>query len=141
MPPWKAELCCDVVARNREWLWPGYLARGKLALLDGDPEMGKSLLTIDPIARLSRGGPLPDGSTPPRPRTSLLLPAEDDGVVRVGGRGGHPGVGKGELRVGSHRTWDHVSSRGEWYWYDPDAAWPKDAPFRKPRELPPLLPL
>jgi hypothetical protein len=45
---------------------------------------------------------------------------------------------KAELRVGSHRTWDHARNRGKWYWYDPDAPWPKAAPFKKPTELPPL---
>lgn len=78
MSPWKAELCCDVVPTRLDWLWPRYLARGKLAILDGDPAMGKSLLTIDLIARLSQGGPLPDRSKLPRPCTSILLSAEDD---------------------------------------------------------------
>jgi len=45
------------------------------------------------------------------------------------------------LGASSHRTWDDDLQRGEWYWYDPDAPWPKSAPFRKPRELPPLPPL
>jgi hypothetical protein len=75
--PWKAEFCSDVVPTALDWLWPRYLARGKLAILDGDPEMGKSLVTLDLIARLSRGGPLPDGSPLPRPGTSLLLSVED----------------------------------------------------------------
>lgn len=60
------------------WLWPGYLARGKLTLLDGDPGTGKSLLTADLAARLSRGGPLPDGTSLDRPQRTLLLAAEDD---------------------------------------------------------------
>lgn len=351
MTPWKSELCCEVVAKSLDWLWPRYLARGKLAVLDGDPEMGKSLLTIDLIARLGRGAPLPDGSPSPRPCTSVLLSAEDDaadtirpraeaaganlsrlvipnpggrvprfpddipaleqtvrergadlvvidplmaflpprvaanldqcvrlaltpladlaartgcavlflrhltkvhrgravrrgqgsmgilaavrtalfvaprpgdpggrvltvsksnvgrrppalgyrvvesasglpvvewagrvdltadeasradeGAVRPRDRAGDwlkrelscgprkaadllaaaAGAGipertleraKAGLRVGSHRTWDHVANRGEWYWYDPDAPWPEDAPFRKPTELPPLPPL
>src|SRR5438270_13239601 len=83
MPPWKAELCRDVVAKNLEWLWPGYLARGKLAVLDGDPEMGKSLLTLDLIARLGRGGPMPDGSPLARPGTAILLSAEDDAADTI----------------------------------------------------------
>jgi hypothetical protein len=78
MPPWKAELCCDVRPTTLDWFWPLYLPRGTIAILDGDPGMGKSLLTIDLIARLSRGGPLPDGSPVPRPCTSVLLSAEDD---------------------------------------------------------------
>lgn len=45
---------------------------------------------------------------------------------------------KQELRVKSHRTWDHEENRGEWYWYDCDAPWPETVPFKKPWELPPL---
>src|SRR5262249_23856292 len=33
--------------RPVDWLWPGRLAAGKLAILDGDPGLGKSLLTLD----------------------------------------------------------------------------------------------
>src|SRR5258708_4913261 len=51
MPPWTAELCCDVRPTALDWFWLRYLARGKLAILDGDPGMGKSLLTLDLIAR------------------------------------------------------------------------------------------
>jgi hypothetical protein len=35
-------------------------------------------------------------------------------------------------------TWDAKAGRGEWYWSDPDAPWPKKAPFEKPYEFPPL---
>jgi hypothetical protein len=78
MHPWTDELCTDVRPTALDWLWPRYLARGKLAVLDGDPEMGKSLVTLDLIARLSRGGPMPDGSPVARPGISVLLSAEDD---------------------------------------------------------------
>ena len=47
-------------------------------ILDGDPGVGKSLLTIDLAARLSRGGALPDESPSGRPHTTLLLSAEDN---------------------------------------------------------------
>jgi hypothetical protein len=60
------------------WLWEPYLARGKLAILDGDPGTGKSFFVCDLAARLSRGGPLPDGQALPRPIASLLLNAEDN---------------------------------------------------------------
>lgn len=83
MAPWEIELCSDVRSTKLEWLWPRYLARGKLALLDGDPEMGKSLLTIDLIARVSRGDSLPDGSPVPRPGTSILLSAEDSAADTI----------------------------------------------------------
>ena len=48
---------------------------------------------------------------------------------------------KQELPARSHRTWDKDEGRGEWCWYDPDAAWPAGAPFEKPYEFPPLPPL
>src|SRR5215471_3271383 len=48
-------------------LWPSRLALGKLATLDGDPDLGKSLVTLDLCTRPSRGLPFPDGSPSPGP--------------------------------------------------------------------------
>ncbi len=59
------------------WLWPGWLPEGKLALLDGDPGLGKSMLTLDLCARLSTGRPMPDGYPGPGKVPSLVLNAED----------------------------------------------------------------
>jgi RecA-family ATPase len=50
-----------------EWLWPGWVARGVLTLLDGDPGLGKSTLALELAARLSRQG-----------LASMVLSAEDD---------------------------------------------------------------
>ena len=52
----------DLTAQPVHWLWPGRLALGKLSLLEGDPGLGKSLVTLDLCARLSRGLPFPDGA-------------------------------------------------------------------------------
>jgi hypothetical protein len=41
----------------------------------------------------------------------------------------------------AHCTWSPHKHCGEWYWFDPDSDWPKDAPFRRPFELAPLDPL
>jgi hypothetical protein len=75
------------------WLWPGRIPLGALTLLAGDPGVGKSLLTLDLAARVSRGAPWPDqapaGETVPSaavsnpqlahsPGSVLLLTAEDD---------------------------------------------------------------
>jgi AAA domain len=78
MSSWKIHNTGDAKPTNLDWLWKGYLATGKIALLDGDPAMGKSLLMLDLIARLSRGAAMPDGSIPPQPLTSMLISAEDD---------------------------------------------------------------
>jgi replicative DNA helicase len=65
-----------VAARPVEWLWPGWIALGKLTVLDGDPGMGKSTLLLDLAARLSRDGLMPDGPVGPV-GAPLILSAED----------------------------------------------------------------
>lgn len=77
--PYLGVACADVVPEPVKWLWEPYLARGKLAVLDGDPGTGKSLVVIDLAARLSRGGTMPGGPVRFGAReTVLLLNAEDD---------------------------------------------------------------
>ena len=38
-------------------------------------------------------------------------------------------------RVKSHQVWLKSGER-IWYWYDPAAPWPKDAPFKRPDDGP-----
>jgi AAA domain len=78
MSRWKARRCSEIQPTSLEWLWSGYLARGKLALFDGDPGLGKSLITLDLIARLTRGAPLSDGTPVAQPITCAVLSAEDE---------------------------------------------------------------
>ena len=58
------------------WVWPGYLAAAKLALIEGEPGVGKSFVALDLAARLSSAAPMPDGYRPD-PRTVLYLTGED----------------------------------------------------------------
>lgn len=44
----------EVKPERVNWLWPGRVPRGMLTLLVGDPGLGKSLLTIDLAAKVSR---------------------------------------------------------------------------------------
>ncbi len=67
----------DVEPREHEWIWKGWLARGKLHILGGHPGDGKSTLTLAIASIISRGGMLPDGQIAPIGNTLLLL-AEDD---------------------------------------------------------------
>ena len=53
----------DVEPEPVTWLWRGWLPMGKVVVLDGDPGTGKSTITLDIAARLSRGDVMPDGST------------------------------------------------------------------------------
>jgi hypothetical protein len=69
----------DVAPQPVTWLWPGRLAIGKVTLLAGDPGLGKSLLTLDIAARVSRGAAWPDSpATRQRAGGVALLSAEDD---------------------------------------------------------------
>ncbi len=50
----------EVEPESVRWLWPGRVPLGKLTILDGDPGLGKSAITLDLAARLSAGRPMPD---------------------------------------------------------------------------------
>ena len=69
----------DVAARPVRWLWPGRIPLGKLTILDGDPGLGKSVLSLDLAARLSAGRSMPDDTRPDLrgPAGVVLLSAED----------------------------------------------------------------
>ncbi len=74
-------LCmADVVPRAVRWLWPSRIPLGKLTIIDGDPGLGKSLMTLDLAARVSVGGVMPDGARGDvdGPAGVVLLTAEDD---------------------------------------------------------------
>src|SRR5829696_4685746 len=69
-------LLSGVEPEEVEWLWPSRLARGKVALMDGDPGLGKSAVTLDLAARLSAGQTFPDGAEC-EPAGVVLLSGED----------------------------------------------------------------
>jgi hypothetical protein len=65
-----------VQAQSVEWLWPGRIPLGKLTILDGDPGLGKSVLTLDLAARVTKGQEMPCGAAG-RKGGVVLLTAED----------------------------------------------------------------
>ena len=67
----------EITPETLKWLWPGRIPLGKLTLLVGDPGLGKSLLTIDIAARVSRGTSFPDGASC-EPGAVIMVSAEDD---------------------------------------------------------------
>jgi putative DNA primase/helicase len=69
----------DVAVEPLDWLWPGRLLFGKYNLIVGDGGIGKSTITIDIAARLSRGVPLPDGTRHPACGTLLVMPEDGAG--------------------------------------------------------------
>src|SRR5438309_22533 len=62
----------------QEWLWPGHLPVGHLVLTDGDPKVGKSLLTLDLCGRITTGRPFPDGAAASPAANVIILNAEDN---------------------------------------------------------------
>jgi putative DNA primase/helicase len=63
--------------RDIEWLWPGWLARGKFHVLAGRKGAGKSSLVFSLIAQITIGGVMPDG-TIVAPGDVLIWSGEDD---------------------------------------------------------------
>lgn len=68
----------DVAPQEIEWLWDGYIPLGAPVLLDADPGTGKSTLTCDLAARVSRGSSMPTGVSPIHPGGVVMLNVEDD---------------------------------------------------------------
>ena len=100
------QLASEVIPRRVEWLWEGRIPLGKIAVLDGDPGLGKSAVTLDLAARVTTGSPMPDGS-PGSNGGVLVLNAEDDEadtiVPRLAAMGREPNPGahsKNHLRRG-----------------------------------------
>lgn len=69
-------LLSDVQAEAVRWLWAGRIPLAKMTVLDGDPGLGKSTLTLDLAARVTTSGRMPDGSAGAMGGV-VLLTAED----------------------------------------------------------------
>lgn len=59
------------------WLWPDWLARGKLHLIAGAPGTGKTTIALAVAATLTHGGTWPDGAQAPA-GTVVIWSGEDD---------------------------------------------------------------
>jgi archaellum biogenesis ATPase FlaH len=83
----------DVETQQVDWLWQRRIPLGKITILDGDPGMGKSLLSIFIAACVSTGHPMPDGTPGKQGKVILIAPedaAEDTIKPRVEAAGGDP---------------------------------------------------
>jgi hypothetical protein len=69
----------EVEIEDIQWLWHGYLALGKIAMADGEPGLGKSLVTLDLAARVVTGGRMPDGSVGLNTPDDVLIVCAEDG--------------------------------------------------------------
>jgi RecA-family ATPase len=66
----------EVQPEEIRWLWRRRVPLGTITILDGDPGLGKSTLTLDIAARVSTGSVFPDLELAPRGDV-ILLSAED----------------------------------------------------------------
>jgi hypothetical protein len=64
-------------AKDVEWLWDGWLPRGKITLLAGMPDDGKTTVAMNLAAVLSRGGRWPDGKAVETAGATLIWSGED----------------------------------------------------------------
>lgn len=84
----KMQWANDVVKRKIDWLWKGYIAKGGLTLITGDPQAGKSTFICDLVAALTRARPLP-GEPADHGRDPLkcwILSSEDDAGTTISWR-------------------------------------------------------
>lgn len=77
-PGWMVELTAavDIPVETIQWIWPGWLPRGKLSILAGAGGCGKTTLSIS-LAALSRGGDWPDGSKSETASNVVIWSGED----------------------------------------------------------------
>ncbi len=69
-----------IVAQVVKWQWDGRIPLGAITVIDGDPGLGKSTLTLDLAARLTTGQTMPGdghGAGAMPPGNVLLLTVED----------------------------------------------------------------
>ncbi len=67
----------DVEPQELDWFWEPLIPFGMLTIMEGDPGIGKSFLTMHLAALISLGGALPNGQKVQKGRV-LILSAEDD---------------------------------------------------------------
>ena len=72
------DICAaDMTPRRKKWLWRNRIPLGQ-TLFSGLPDMGKSTVSRDIAARVTRGEKFPDGENKYGPRKVIVLSSEED---------------------------------------------------------------
>lgn len=67
----------DLTPQPIQWIWPGWLASGKVHILGGAPGTGKTTISLSLAATISSGGVWPDGLQSPEGKV-VIWSGEDD---------------------------------------------------------------
>ena len=70
-------LFSEIEEEDLRFLYEPYFLRGKLNIMQGDPNDGKSYMSLKIVADLSRGNPWPGETTCREPENSLIITSED----------------------------------------------------------------
>jgi putative DNA primase/helicase len=68
----------EIEMKTINWLWSNHLARKKITMLAGDPDLGKSQIATSMAASLTKTGEWPDGD--PAPRGSVIILSAEDSI-------------------------------------------------------------
>ena len=71
------EIASNVVVKSIKWLWPNRLPRGKVSLIAGYPNQGKSQILCSLAAIITTGGEWPNGEGKCEKGAVMILAAED----------------------------------------------------------------
>ncbi|HEX9137072.1 MAG TPA: AAA family ATPase [Nitrospirota bacterium] len=69
----------EVKREDVKWLWRSFIPFGKITIIEGDPGLGKSTLSLELVSRASRGNALPVSG--PIPACNSLILASEDSVA------------------------------------------------------------
>lgn len=116
---WRAELtpASTIKPVAIRWLWPGWVARGKLTVLAGAGGSGKTTLAIGLIGTVTNCGRWPDGEICSEPGNALIWSSEDDPADTLVPRLMAAGADLGRVHIIEGR----VNSAGEREPFDPAA--------------------
>lgn len=91
----------DVEAEVVQWIWPGRIPLGKVTIVDGDPDLGKSTLTLDLAARVTTGSRMADEtlSDLPGPENVILISIEDGAADTIRPRADAAGADVSRVRL------------------------------------------
>lgn len=104
----------DYQMEELSWLWPQKIPKGKMILYTGKPDCGKTICTLDVVARASKGADWPDGSKNENGAIKVLLASSEDDpadtlVPRLVAAGAN--LENVEIVVGTYAT--HTTKEGE----------------------------